>query len=170
MISINYDHLQLLYDFMSKHVEDADFTMKMFRGLKEKDSNREVEIDNVTTDECGNIGCMLGWAICVKGLEPKESDLYEDRSKGIDFQKYKERVFGIFSSDNKAREVVQTHWLDCYLFSYHWVKYKPTKRDAMIRLKNVIDKEVTPENVRNYLPWYNYVHGEKYGYVDSLEF
>ena len=46
-------------------------------------------------DHCGTVGCVIGCALFVKGLEPIESDICGGITNRIDFGKYCQRIFSV---------------------------------------------------------------------------
>jgi len=101
----NKSNLVKLAKFILSEVDDGKFDMETFR--TNYDSS---EVEFYSKKDCGTIGCALGWAPFVPGLEnlPEDGDEY----KALSFIKYSKRVFGV---DFKS---VKSTW--SFLFSDEW--------------------------------------------------
>jgi len=87
----NKENLVKLAKFVLSEVSDEQFDMSFCRG----DKGLKKIFKSIT--DCGTVGCALGWAPFVKGLEAVEGDFIESEthdSKRLSFYYYKERVFG----------------------------------------------------------------------------
>jgi len=84
---MNKDNLVKLAKYILSEVSDEQFNMKHFRS-DEGDSLKKFYSPN----DCGTVGCALGWAPFVKGLEVVDSDIYKNGA--LDFEIYSKRVFG----------------------------------------------------------------------------
>ena len=102
------DNLTKLADYLEKVITDKQFDISSYR----RDSfNDVIEFKNI--NDCGTIGCALGWAPFVNGLEVVESDyisILENRTLG--FNRYSERIFNLSTSDDKYDFLFSSYWSD----------------------------------------------------------
>jgi len=85
---MNTKNLLKLADFLETEITDEQFDIRSFR--RNKDGKAELFYTN---NECGSIGCALGWTPFVEGLEVTEDDFYFS-TPSLNFHKYSNRVFG----------------------------------------------------------------------------
>ena len=101
------DNLTKLADYLENVITDDQFDIENFRS----DSfNNIIEFKNI--NDCGTIGCALGWAPFVNGLEAFESDyiiILGNRTLG--FHNYSKRIFDMML-DNKFDFLFSDYWLD----------------------------------------------------------
>jgi len=83
------ENLVKLAKFILENIKDEQFNMSSFRLNKYYNSVRFK-----SKEDCGTIGCALGWAPFVEGLEVVKSDYYKGEPMYLDFDLYSKRVFG----------------------------------------------------------------------------
>jgi len=121
-----------LLDNHQRLVEDNAFNMRSFR------RNVGSVCDFVSKDDCGTVGCALGWAPVsgISSLDTSPKDFtktsvtfpYHKGTTSLDFDKYCTRVFGI-SHDCGEQSV---YWAWC--FDEDWGHLDNTPRGAAIRI------------------------------------
>ena len=87
----------------------------------------------ISLSDCGSVGCGLGWAPFVKGLEPIEERDYHPRTSGDDvfgghlnFEAYSTRLF----------KLTDAEW--DFLFTNEWSEFDDTVEGAVDRIKYLI--------------------------------
>jgi len=75
--------------------------------------------------DCGTVGCFLGWAPFIEGLETKEID-FSNVTRNLYFDDYHLRVFGIKGNFDDL--------VFGFLFSGEWEYYDNTPEGALARL------------------------------------
>jgi len=111
---MNEKNLVKLAKFILSDVSDEQFNMKYFRS-DVGDSLKKFK----SKEDCGTVGCALGWAPFVEGLEVIESDF--DERNHIIFELYSKRVFGYYCGD-----VLN------FMFSGYWYEIDNT-REGFVR-------------------------------------
>ncbi len=89
-------------------------------------------------NECGTVGCVVGWATTFKGLEVIDSD-YDDYGYRIKYYSYSKRLFDLTSN--------KPEWYWC--FSSKWAYVDNTIEGAIKRINYLIDNDGAPENFKN---------------------
>ena len=118
---INIKNLKLLRDYIRDKVTDEQFDMKVYR------ANRVgLYMDYYSKYDCGTVGCALGWAPFVKGLEPIEKDFREGGGKELDYDKYSLRLFPPLFD-----------W--SFLFSSRWVYHDNTREGFVKRVNHLLN-------------------------------
>jgi len=77
---INVTNLKKLRNYLEKYVTQDKFDMGDFRS---KTLDVDTSCSFTTKNICGTIGCALGWAPFVKGLEPEPVEFYPGGFFGI---------------------------------------------------------------------------------------
>ena len=92
---MNKNNFKKLRDHLRDNVTDDEFRMNHYRMERTKHGFL-LAVDFIDYDNCGTVGCALGHAPFVPGLEPIESDfLYPYDTKRLSFLLYGMRVFDI---------------------------------------------------------------------------
>lgn len=120
-MSINFNNLSKLANFLEANVTNEQFSMDHFR------AGGNGETIPGTKEHCGTIGCALGWGPWVKGLEVKAIDLH-NLAEAVSWSRYSSRVLGVSFSDNE--------W--DFMFSGSWVHVDNTVEGAIARIKYII--------------------------------
>lgn len=121
MTQLNFENLNKLADFLETLPEEK-FDLSQYRKDK-KDDVYEAEFKSMT--DCGTVGCAIGWAPFIEGLEPKEEEFKHawhapEIGKVLDYAGYSERVFGAtfshltYDPDSEAMN---------FMFSAKWTRY-----------------------------------------------
>ena len=122
-------NLKLLRDHIRDKVTDEQFDMHKYR----TDENRNIILFR-SKDDCGTIGCALGWAPFVKGLEPIEEDFYNGN---LDFNIYSERIFPAIETDDYD-DKYYIAW--AFIFNAEWKDYDNTREGFVKRVNYLIKK------------------------------
>lgn len=81
-------------------------------------------------DDCGTLGCAIGWCPFIKGLELNEEERRECNTfKGLNFKRYSERIFDLNVFDGRGE----------YMFASAWSCYDPSLEGLIQRMTDVID-------------------------------
>ncbi len=118
---MNKANLILLGQYIYAHVTDAQFDMAHFR-----QDHQGILVNFREASDCGTVGCALGHAPLVPGLEPIRKDF--DGRGYLDFDGYSERVFGLDHS--------QPDW--DWLFSDLWAREGNSRHDFLGRLLRLL--------------------------------
>ena len=124
---MNLKNLKIFRDGFQKLMEDGivtqeTFDMAYFRSIPENESSRFY-----SKDDCGTVGCFLGWSPLIKCLEAERID-FMTFTGSLDFDEYCSRTFNIDSNSL------------CYnfLFSGNWCYFDNTPEGALARLDVVL--------------------------------
>lgn len=128
----NFDKLKILKDWLENNKESIKFDMRYYR--KRPTGNYLYPCNFYSKTNCGTVGCLLGHAPLIEGLEPDE-DLFKkvnfDEDKFLSWKEYSLRVFNIKD---------QTRiWH--FLFSSYWFEFNNTVEGAIDRLNFVINNK-----------------------------
>jgi len=115
---MNKENLLILADGL-EDIELIHFDMVEYR-----DGEIEMHLPN---NDCGSIGCALGWAPKIKGLEAIDIDV--DSDKDFSFSKYCDRVLEL---PNESEE-----WDWC--FSADWTDIDNTPYGASLRIRELAE-------------------------------
>ena len=133
-------NLRLLRDYIDTQVTDEQFDMKYFRTNDKKNKGLEY----YSKDNCGTVGCALGWAPLVKGLEPVDSDfdyIIDVEQSSLDFHEYSYRVFP---------ELMASQAYNCYswqfVFSTEWNDVDNTRQGFIKRVNYLLEKDLKLED------------------------
>lgn len=119
---MNKDNLILLRNFLETNKQARNhFDMRYYR------RNSNGMTDFISIKYCGTVGCALGWAPFVKGLEVVKSD-FSEWEFTVDFEKYADRVFDLY--DNET-------WN--YLFNAEWKGTQPTADHFIARVDMILN-------------------------------
>jgi hypothetical protein len=130
-MKINMQNLKIARDGLLGLDPDA-FDMETYRKYQQNGSSATFH----SLDDCGTVGCALGWCPFIPGLKAIERDYNMAYRPYIQFYKYSERVFGI--------EENSPIWN--YLFSGNW-KHKDNTVEGLIkRMTKVIEGKVKTYN------------------------
>ena len=88
-------------------VDPEMFDMESFR----KKTKYEV-VPFYDKDNCGTIGCAIGWCPFIDGLEHIESDRYYYDETKLNFDTYTRRVFGIKELSRVWEYLFSSSWKD----------------------------------------------------------
>ena len=140
---MNKKNLLKLAAFLEK-LPQAKFDMLSYRLTKGMTATNFYSLDN-----CGTIGCAMGYAPFVKGLEVEEEDFYKS---ALDFNNYCRRIFRI-DIDYCGKK---SRWK--FIFSYQWRNADNTPQGAAKRIRYLVknpklkkwDGEVDKEAVELY--------------------
>ena len=141
------ERLMLLKEFLKK-VDPKKFNMDTFRSSDDK-----FEKDYISKTNCGTVGCALGWAPFIAGLEPIREDFGPE---SLDWERYSGRIFPDMTG------LGSWEWL----FDCMWSKFQPTPNDAVWRIEKLL--KYGPHffnNKTNWLPAYD----QKGIYAERLE-
>jgi len=97
---MNKDNLVKLAKYILEEVTDEQFDMIAFRS--NHIGTGVVNCDFKSKNDCGTIGCALGWAPFTKGLEVVEDDFIESYItdyEHLSFHNYSKRIFGSYHGD-----------------------------------------------------------------------
>jgi len=146
---MNNKNLVKLSKYILSEVSDEQFDMEFFRS-----SGEECDVKFYSKEDCGTVGCALGWSPFVKGLEVVEDDFIEIFAgfNRLVFYEYSERVFGIDCSE------------DCWKFIFHslWYEIDNTREGFVKRVLYLIEggndlerktcqyKNIDPNKINNY--------------------
>lgn len=84
------DNLGRLADYIEMNVGQAQLDMKRYRSAPFN-----------SLDDCGSVGCALGWAPFTPGLELLDSEFGEFDGRGVvNWHKYFERIFPVQRQHN----------------------------------------------------------------------
>jgi len=125
---INVTNLKKLRNYLEKHVTQDKFDMESFR---RKNLDENTVCDFTTKNKCGTIGCALGWAPFVKGLEPEPVEFYPGGFFGIptlDFYQYSQRLFNTADGSDT--------W--SFLFCGEWKDYDNSVEGVVGRMDIII--------------------------------
>lgn len=109
MSEINIKNLIIARDGLLG-VDPEMFDMESFRKVSKHNTTLFINKDN-----CGTIGCAIGWCPLIEGLEPIDSDYVANYYRGIehlDFEKYCKRVFGIREFSKVWKYLFDSNWKD----------------------------------------------------------
>lgn len=112
-------------------VPDEFFCIKRYR------SEYSYNKDFVSLDDCGTVGCALGWAPFMKGLEFLDSEFYSsfNNYEKLDFDEYSERLFGMrMSIDNPS----EWDWV----FGSEWETVDNTPLGVVFRIEYLFDNNM----------------------------
>lgn len=127
-------NLAMLADFLQKEVTDKQFNIKNFR-MK----NSKILTPFKSLNDCGSIGCALGWAPFV--IKPAESTYevfydYFDHTvtTKLSFESYSEEAFGCTVNDNSLGD---------FMFGGVWGvdKVQRTRLATVKRIREVVEAE-----------------------------
>lgn len=121
---INKTNLMKLGEYLWQNIKDEQFGMELFR----QHNNENCEF--YSKEDCGTVGCALGWAPFVKGLEPIKSD-FSSFSGKLWFTDYSHRVFG-----DDWRSNPKLH----FVFDEEWANYDNTVKGACQRIISLCEK------------------------------
>ena len=109
-------NLRLLQAHIKDKVTDKQFNMISYRNST-----------FYSKDNCGTVGCAMGWAPFVKGLETLESDFHADGS--LNYGIYHNRIFKADTDD-----------LWSFLFCPDWSKHDNTREGFVKRVDYLIER------------------------------
>lgn len=138
---MNKENLKKLADWIEINLTEDQFDMKAYR---QDDQGTRVGFHSI--NNCGTVGCLLGWAPFVPGLEVIGDELIETHPKLFSgnhvlcFESYSQRVFNLNS--------LQCEW--DYLFEGRWARYQPTLKEAVQRVRTIIEDDSVS---RKDFPW-----------------
>lgn len=145
-MSVNTKNLIKLRDYLVIHKEEISKHFNMISYRRNEDG---IPVDYIDGSNCGTIGCVLGWAPFVEGLEPDEDEFrhYDNKESALDFKKYSYNKFG--------HDIKNGIW--SFLFSPQWRWENNTVEGAIDRLNFVItalleNKELKMHEVDYILP------------------
>lgn len=122
---MNRENLAKLAAYLERKVPQKNFDMAVYRGIKRK-GKIEPELFK-GEDDCGTVGCVLGWAPLVKGLAPIPTE-YDRDDSALRFADYCERVF-----------VVRPHsFVWGWLFASKWEYIDNTPEGASARIRYLL--------------------------------
>ena len=133
-------NLLKLAEHLKTKVTKRQFDMEMYRKKRKFFFKKVDTAYKVDRSDCGSIGCALGWAPFVEGLESQTEDLHYNREYGcwcVHFDKYCERVFGLY--------IFHPEWEWC--FSPRWKDVDNTPKGAARRIEYLVRHGV-PEGWR----------------------
>jgi len=84
---MNKKNLIKLAKYILSEISGEDFDMRNFRS-----SSTKFPLEFYSKEDCGTVGCALGWSPFVPGLEAIEDDFYSWGA--LCFKLYSKRVFG----------------------------------------------------------------------------
>lgn len=146
---INEKHLLLLADGLEK-VPQSQFDMHEYR-QREKDSGEFTVCTFVSKNDCGTIGCALGHAPLIPGLEPIKDD-FNCHANGdlinLMWDRYCMRVFGIAS-----RYINSPAWT--FLFYGRWRHFDNTPQGAAKRIRFLVKHGRPPVDRLEYASEFN---------------
>ena len=116
---MNKKNLLKLADFLEKlPQENFDMAYRRWDGKKEVHFYK-------SSDNCGTIGDVMGWAPFVEGLYPLDQEFFDDK---LFWPKYESRVFHV---DGRA-------WV--WLFSSDWAEIDNTPQGAARRIRYLVKR------------------------------
>jgi len=144
---MNKENLVKLAKYIFTNVADDQFNMSRYR------------LDNYgfstyfkSKEDCGTVGCALGWSPFVEGLEAIDSD-YARLSRRLVFHKYSNRIFGVDEED--------CQW--SFLFNSGWSKIDNSREGFVSRVVCFLEdckdlsinkkhpyKNIDPNKINNY--------------------
>lgn len=136
---INVKNLTILKDYLVQNYSKISnhFDMQHFRLAVAPDSGTKFAYRYYSKQDCGTVGCVIGWSVFAPGLEPIDSDFYEKYNRrdsfGLNFSSYTDRVFFYdnFHIGNNSE-------MYNFLFSGAWSGYNNTLEGAIKRLEYLI--------------------------------
>lgn len=117
-------NLTKLADFIENEVKDEQFDMSWYRQTFDKKRDRVVLCQFISKNDCGTVGCALGWGPWV--VPP----IFEDfRSGELAWDRYCDNHFFDDHSDDYD-----------YLFSSSWTDREPgaSRMDAVGRIRHYV--------------------------------
>jgi len=141
---MNKENLVKLAKSILEKVTDDQFNMESFRSIGGGDP-----CDFKSKNDCGTIGCALGWAPFVKGLEVVEGDF--DCFGELCFYVYSKRVFGVIKTPQWG-----------FLFNGCWCDADNTREGFVKRVIYLLEggvvfskttsqyEEINPNKIYNY--------------------
>jgi len=118
---MNIDNLKLLRDGLKKLMDEGVVTQETFDMEYYRSNERGKSIAGFySLENCGTIGCLMGWAPFVEGLEFNETMTWT----GYVSQKFSFN----YDTDHEFDEVF------AFLFSSKWSEYDNTPEGALARL------------------------------------
>ena len=130
---MNKENLLKLADFLDT-LPPEKFDMQNYRAKVYRNKIFQ-PVSFKEVNDCGTVGCALGWGPFVKGLEPTIYDLFSSKfSNGLlylDFVIYGERVFGV--------EVGSANYE--FMFSEQWsqLEEENTPKATSERIRKVVE-------------------------------
>jgi len=122
---MNIKNLKIFRNGFKKLIDDGIVTQETF-DMKRYRSNKDgCRAAFKSINDCGTVGCLLGLAPFIEGLETKEI-YFSKVTRNLYFDDYYLRVFGI-----------KVHYDDLvfgFLFSGEWEYYDNTPEGALARL------------------------------------
>lgn len=123
---MNKENLAKLADYIEKDVTQEMFDMEHYR------SNSGSPCEYIDEDNCGTVGCALGWAPFVKGLGVVDSDFRfswtdDGYVAALSFGNYVDRVFDLHPVDFD------------FLFGGFWSIYDNTPQGFVKRALHLIN-------------------------------
>lgn len=136
---MKHDNLQKLTDWLKENEDKIKFDMRDFRQKEIEGFKIGVTTDFLSIGECGTVGCALGWAPFVPGLEVAEQDFdYSPLNTRLDFSKYAVRVLDV--DDNHPGGL----WN--FLFGPRWTLYNNTLKGFISRAEYAIQHKLVEED------------------------
>jgi hypothetical protein len=110
---MNIKNLKILRDWLAAgNIKQEQFDMERYR-------NGENSLRYINKDNCGTVGCILGWCPFIP-----------------EFSNYKSTSFGFLTEELLDIEHLSNKWN--FLFSGEWVDYDNTIEGAIARIDIVI--------------------------------
>jgi len=120
ILKVNIDNLKLFRDGFQKLMDDGIVTQETFDMEYYRKNKDGVEVEFSSIHDCGTVGCLMGWAPFVEGLEFNETRTWTD---------YVSQKFG-FNHDTDHEYV----YVFEFLFASGWKYFDNTPEGALARL------------------------------------
>ena len=126
---MNKGNLSKLADYLETEVKQKQFDMDLYRS---DEVGRMCDFRSY--HDCGTVGCALGWAPFVEGLEPIDQEFDDDHYMGVSliFASYQRRVFDL--------STIAWEWC----FSDEWRSYDNTPKGAAKRIRYFVEHGQVP--------------------------
>ena len=127
---MNLKNLKLFRDGFQKLMDDGIVTQETFdMEYYRSDEHGDSIVGFYSYENCGTVGCLMGWAPFIKGFEPC---LYYDdpfQIMHLDFMSYVYKIFNFDLITNQEYSHVYK-----FLFSSEWKDFDNTPEGALARL------------------------------------
>ena len=137
-------NLKKLAKYLEENVSQDMLDMGIYRA-----NTDHMVVRFYTLEDCGTVGCALGWSPFAEGLETIPEDYYtvsDGKITQLAFERYSTRMF----------ELENAEW--SFLFESAWVKYDNSVEGAVDRIRWLVKKGNKVKKLKGYdshFPSYN---------------
>jgi len=122
---MNFNNLKIFRDGFKKLMDDGIVTQETFDMRYFRSGNPRHLNDFFSIHKCGTVGCLMGWAPFIEGLETQKKD-FSEITGNLYFDEYHLRVFGIKGDLDDL--------VFGFLFGGDWAHFDNTPEGALARL------------------------------------